>query len=238
MQSDPRLIAALDFPTAEAAKQAVEEIGDAVAYYKVGMELYYAAGNDMIRFLKERGKKVFLDLKLQDIPNTVASALKVETKLGVDMINVHAVGGKKMMEAAARAVKEKAEELGIERPRLIAVTILTSMDEAQFADLNYKNTIAEQVLALAKLARDAGLDGVVACPQEAEAILSACGPDFLFVTPGVRPAGSALDDQSRVTTPAQAFANGSSHIVVGRPIMKAENRKEAAEAIVEEIRIF
>ena len=238
MQSDPRLIAALDFPTAEAAKQAVEEIGDAVAYYKVGMELYYAAGNDMIRFLKERGKKVFLDLKLQDIPNTVASALKVETKLGVDMINVHAVGGKKMMEAAARAVKEKAEELGIERPRLIAVTILTSMDEAQFADLNYKNTIAEQVLALAKLARDAGLDGVVASPEEAEAIRSACGPDFLIVTPGVRPAGSALDDQSRVTTPAQAFANGSSHIVVGRPIMKAENRKEAAEAIVEEIRIF
>ena len=108
MQSDPRLIAALDFPTAEAAKQAVEEIGDAVSYYKVGMELYYAAGNEMIRFLKEHGKKVFLDLKLQDIPNTVASALKVETKLGVDMINVHAVGGKKMMEAAAAAIKEKA----------------------------------------------------------------------------------------------------------------------------------
>ena len=116
MQSDPRLIAALDFPTAEAAKQAVEEIGDAVIYYKVGMELYYAAGNEMIRFLKERGKKVFLDLKLQDIPNTVASALKVETKLGVDMINVHAVGGKKMMEAAAAAIREKAAELGIERP--------------------------------------------------------------------------------------------------------------------------
>ena len=161
MQSDPRLIAALDFPTAEAAKQAVEEIGDAVIYYKVGMELYYAAGNEMIRFLKERGKKVFLDLKLQDIPNTVSSALKVETKLGVDMINVHAVGGKKMMEAAAAAIREKAAELGIERPKLLAVTILTSMDEEQFADLNYKNTIAEQVLALAKLAKAAGLDGVV-----------------------------------------------------------------------------
>ena len=167
MQSDPRLIAALDFPTAEAAKQAVEEIGDAVIYYKVGMELYYAAGNEMIRFLKERGKKVFLDLKLQDIPNTVASALKVETKLGVDMINVHAVGGKKMMEAAAAAIREKASELGIERPKLLAVTILTSMDEEQFTDLNYKNTIAEQVLALAKLAKAAGLDGVVASPKEA-----------------------------------------------------------------------
>ena len=222
MQSDPRLIAALDFPTAEAAKQAVEEIGDAVSYYKVGMELYYAAGNEMIRFLKERGKKVFLDLKLQDIPNTVASALKVETKLGVDMINVHAVGGKKMMEAAAAAIREKAAELGIERPKLLAVTILTSMDEEQFADLNYKNTIAEQVLALAKLAKAAGLDGVVASPKEAEEIRKACGP--------------ALDDQSRVTTPAQAFANGSSHIVVGRPIMKAADRKQAAAAIVEEIK--
>ena len=236
MQSDPRLIAALDFPTAEAAQQAVKKIGDAVSYYKVGMELYYAAGNDMIRFLKENGKKVFLDLKLQDIPNTVASALKVETTLGVDMINVHAVGGKKMMEAAAKAVKEKAEELGIERPKLLAVTILTSMDEEQFADLNYNNTIAEQVVSLAKLAKAAGLDGVVASPKEAAAIRKACGPDFLIVTPGVRPAGSALDDQSRVTTPAQAFANGSSHIVVGRPIMKAEDRKEAAAAIVEEIK--
>ena len=226
MQSDPRLIAALDFPTAEAAKQAVEEIGDAVIYYKVGMELYYAAGNEMIRFLKERGKKVFLDLKLQDIPNTVASALKVETKLGVDMINVHAIGGKKMMEAAAAAIREKAAELGIERPKLLAVTILTSMDEEQFA----------QVLALAKLAKAAGLDGVVASPKEAEEIRKACGPDFLIVTPGVRPAGSALDDQSRVTTPAQAFANGSSHIVVGRPIMKAADRKQAAAAIVEEIK--
>ncbi|MBO5637612.1 MAG: orotidine-5'-phosphate decarboxylase [Acidaminococcaceae bacterium] len=236
MQSDPRLIAALDFPTAEAAQQAVKEIGDAVSYYKVGMELYYAAGNDMIRFLKKNGKKVFLDLKLQDIPNTVASALKVETTLGVDMINVHAVGGKKMMEAAAKAVKEKAEELGIERPKLLAVTILTSMDEEQFADLNYNNTIADQVVSLAKLANAAGLDGVVASPKEAAAIRKACGPDFLIVTPGVRPAGSALDDQSRVTTPAQAFANGSSHIVVGRPIMKAEDRKEAAAAIVEEIK--
>ena len=236
MQSDPRLIAALDFPTVEAAKKAVEEIGDAVAYYKVGMELYYAAGNDMIRFLKEHDKKVFLDLKLQDIPNTVASALKVEARLGVDMINVHAVGGKKMMEAAAKAVKETAEELGVERPKLIAVTILTSMDEEQFADLNYKNTLPEQVVALAKLAKAAGLDGVVASPKEAAAIREACGPDFLIVTPGVRPAGSALDDQSRVTTPAQAFANGSTHIVVGRPIMKAEDRKQAAEAIVEEIK--
>lgn len=236
MTSDPRLIAALDFPTADAAQQAVEEIGDAVEYYKVGMELYYAVGNEMIRYLKERKKKVFLDLKLQDIPNTVAGALKVLTGLGVDLINVHAVGGEKMMAAAAEAIKNKAAELGVERPQLLAVTILTSMDEAQFATLNYNNTIAEQVVALAKLAQKAGLDGVVASPQEAAAIREACGPDFLIVTPGVRPAGSATDDQSRIATPAQAFSDGATHIVVGRPIMKAKDRKAAATAIVDEIK--
>lgn len=236
MQNDPRLIAALDFSTVGAARQAVEEIGDAVTYYKVGMELYYAAGNEMIRFLKSRGKKVFLDLKLQDIPNTVAGALKVLTALGADMVNVHASGGEKMMQEAAAAVRDKAAELGIERPSLIAVTILTSMDEEQFDALNYKTSIPEQVVALAKLAKEAGMDGVVASPKEAAAIRQACGPDFLIVTPGIRPAGSSQDDQSRIAAPAQAFANGATHIVVGRPIMKAEDRRAAAEAIVEEIR--
>lgn len=235
MRNDPRLIAALDFSSTEAARQAVEEIGDAVSYYKVGMELYYAAGNEMIRFLKERDKKVFLDLKLQDIPNTVAGAMRVLTALGVDMVNVHAVGGKKMMQEAAAAVRDRANELGIERPRLIAVTILTSMDETQFNGLNYKTTIPEQVVALATLAREAGLDGVVASPREAAAIRQACGPGFLIVTPGVRPSGSATDDQSRIASPAQAFANGATHIVVGRPIMKAEDRRAAAQAIAEEI---
>lgn len=236
MANDERLIAALDFPTAELAKQAVEDIGDSVVYYKVGMELYYAAGNEMIRFLKERDKKVFLDLKLQDIPNTVAGALRVLTELGVDMMNVHAVGGRKMMATAVEAVRSKAAELGIPAPKLIAVTILTSMDKEQFDALHYDNTIEEQVVALARLAKDAGLDGVVASPKEAAAIREACGPEFLIVTPGVRPAGAALNDQSRVTTPAQAFANGSTHIVVGRPIMQAEDRHAAAAKIVEEIR--
>lgn len=236
MANDERLIAALDFPTVELAKQAVEDIGDSVVYYKVGMELYYAAGNEMIRFLKERDKKVFLDLKLQDIPNTVAGALRVLTELGVDMMNVHAVGGRKMMATAAEAVRSKAAELGIPAPKLIAVTILTSMDKEQFDALHYDNTIEEQVVALARLAKDAGLDGVVASPKEAAAIREACGSEFLIVTPGVRPAGAALNDQSRVTTPAQAFANGSTHIVVGRPIMQAEDRHAAAAKIVEEIR--
>lgn len=152
------------------------------------------------------------------------------------MMNVHAVGGKKMMAEAVKAVHEAAEAAGRPAPKLIAVTILTSMDDEQFADLNYKNTIAEQVISLAKLAKEAGMDGVVASPKEAAAIREACGPEFLIVTPGVRPAGSSLDDQKRVATPAGALQNGSSHIVVGRPITKAEARQAAALAIVEEIK--
>ena len=191
--------------------------------------------SEIITFLKAQGKHVFLDLKLQDIPNTVAHALTVLSDLGADMMNVHAVGGKKMMAEAVKAVHEAAAKAGRPAPKLIAVTILTSMDDEQFADLNYKNTIAEQVIALAKLAKEAGMDGVVASPREAAGIREACGEDFLIVTPGVRPAGASLDDQSRVATPAGAFKNGSSHIVVGRPITKAEDRQAAALAIVEEI---
>ena len=138
--SDERLIVALDFPTAELAKACVEELDDSVCHYKVGMELYYAAGSEMIRFLKEHDKKVFLDLKLHDIPNTVASALSVLTTLGADMLNVHAIGGKKMMQEAVKTVHAKAAELGRPAPKLIAVTVLTSIDEEQYADLNYKNS--------------------------------------------------------------------------------------------------
>ena len=231
--SDERLIVALDFPTAELAKACVDELGDSVCHYKVGMELYYAAGSEMIRFLKEHDKKVFLDLKLHDIPNTVASALSVLTTLGADMLNVHAIGGKKMMQ---EAVKAKAAELGRPAPKLIAVTVLTSIDEEQYADLNYKNSIAEQVIALAKLAKEAGMDGVVASPQEAAGIREACGEEFLIVTPGIRPAGADVNDQSRIATPAGALKNGSTHIVVGRPITKAEDKKAAAQSIAAEIR--
>ena len=219
MNHDDRLIVALDFPTMEQAKAVVLELGDNVSHYKVGMELYYAAGSEMIRFLKVHNKQVFLDLKLQDIPNTVAGALAVLTGLG-----------------AVKSVREAAAKLGRPAPKLIAVTILTSMDDEQFGDLNYKNTIAEQVIALAKLAQEAGMDGVVASPQEAAGIRSACGPEFLIVTPGVRPAGASIDDQSRIATPVGAFKNGSSHIVVGRPITKAEDKIAAAQSIVAEIR--
>lgn len=236
MNNDDRLIVALDFPTMEEAVATVEALGDSVTYYKVGMELYYSAGADMLTYLKNANKNVFLDLKLQDIPNTVAKSLAVLTKLGANMMNVHAVGGGKMMAEAAKSVANAASELGIERPKLIAVTILTSMDDEQFNDLNYSNTISEQVVSLAKLAKASGLDGVVASPMEAVAIRKACGEDFLIVTPGVRPTGSSLDDQARIATPSGALKNGASHIVVGRPITKAENKIKAANDIVAEIR--
>lgn len=236
MGHDDRLIVALDFPNLEEAKAVVLALGDSVSYYKVGMELYYAAGSEMITFLKDQGKFVFLDLKLQDIPNTVAKSLSVLTALGADMMNVHAVGGAQMMSEAAKAVRETAAKLGRTAPKLIAVTVLTSMNDEQWADLNYQKTIGEQVVALAILTKKAGLDGVVASPQEAAAIREACGPDFLIVTPGVRPAGADLNDQSRVATPAGAIKNGSSHIVVGRPITQAQDRIAAAKNIVAEIR--
>ncbi len=236
MQADDRIIVALDFPTAEAAQAVVTELGGAVSYYKVGMELFYAAGPEMLKFLKANGKKVFLDLKLQDIPNTVAKSLAVLTGLGANIMNVHAVGGAKMMREAVASVHAEAQRLNIECPKLIAVTVLTSMDDEQWAQLNYAKPIAEEVVDLAKLAKASGMDGVVASPQEAAAIRQACGPEFLIVTPGVRPQGAATNDQSRIATPSGALKNGASHLVIGRPITKAENKKVAVENILAEIR--
>lgn len=230
-----RLITALDYPTFDQAKALVEELGDAVTFYKVGMELFYGAGPDMIRYLKDKNKKVFLDLKLQDIPNTVAHSLAVLTRLGADIMNVHAVGGPKMMAEGVKAVREAARELGRPAPRLIAVTVLTSMDENQWKPLNYAKPIGEEVLDLAALTKESGLDGVVASPREAAGIRQRCGKDFLIVTPGVRPAWAAANDQSRIATPAAAIRNGSTHLVVGRPITKAENKQEAVRKILEEM---
>lgn len=235
MDARDRLITALDFPTFDRAKALVEELEDAVTFYKVGMELFYGAGPDIIRYLKDKDKKVFLDLKLQDIPNTVAHSLAVLTRLGADIMNVHAVGGPKMMAEGMKAVKEAAAELGRPAPKLIAVTVLTSMDEAQWKPLNYAKPIGEEVLDLAALTKESGLDGVVASPREAAGIREKCGKDFLIVTPGVRPAWAATNDQSRIATPAAAIGNGSTHLVVGRPITQAENKQEAVRKILEEM---
>lgn len=232
---DKRLIVALDVPNMNKLSNLVIGLGESVSYYKVGMELFYSCGHQVIDYLKKNGKYIFLDLKLHDIPNTVASSMASLTELGVDMFNLHAIGGYPMMKMAADTVKSRAAELGIKPPKLIAVTVLTSMSEDDWSQLNYNTDIKNQVINLAKLAKQAGLDGVVASPQEAAAIREACGPDFLIVTPGVRPANAEVNDQSRIATPKAALENGATHLVIGRPITKADNPKQAAMAILNEM---
>lgn len=211
-----RLIIALDFPTAEQALAFVKPLDPQQCKLKVGFELFVAAGPDFVRALVQQGFAVFLDLKFHDIPNTVASACKAAAQLGVWMINVHASGGAKMMQAAQQALQ------GFENPpKLIAVTVLTSMDKAQLSGTGVSADPDQQVLHLARLAADSGLDGVVCSAQEAGLLRKALGDDFLLVTPGIRPEGSDQGDQSRVMTPAQARDAGVSYVVVGRPITQA-----------------
>ena len=211
-----RLIIALDFPTAEQALAFVKPLDPQQCKLKVGFELFVAAGPDFVRTLVQQGFAVFLDLKFHDIPNTVASACKAAAQLGVWMINVHASGGAKMMQAAQQALQ------GFENPpKLIAVTVLTSMDKAQLSGTGVNADPDQQVLHLARLAADSGLDGVVCSAQEAGLLRKALGDDFLLVTPGIRPEGSDQGDQSRVMTPAQARDAGVSYVVVGRPITQA-----------------
>ncbi len=233
--SDNRLIVALDFHNIDDVKQLVNELGDSVNYYKVGMELFYSVGAEVVKFLKSSNKNIFLDLKLHDIPNTVAGGLCSLMNLGANILNIHAGGGYTMMKTAAERLKMEADLLKIERPKLIAVTVLTSINQEDWEGLGYNLQMKGQVVRLAKLAQKAGLDGVVASPQEAKAIREACGKDFLIVTPGVRPAGAAINDQSRIATPSQALTNGATHLVIGRPIIAAENPKEATQRILEEM---
>ena len=230
-----KLISALDFHTKEEALALVDELGDRVSFYKVGMELFYAVGTSIIDELKKRDKKIFLDLKLHDIPNTVAQGLCSLLRQGVDIMTIHSWGGYTMMKKAGEAVRAEAEHLGIPKPKVIAITVLTSINSEDWAGLGQTAPIREQVVRLARLAKEAGLDGVVASPKEAKAIREVCGEDFLIVTPGVRPAGSALDDQSRVATPAQALRNGASHLVIGRPIRAAADPVAAAQNILTEM---
>lgn len=233
--ADERLIAALDVPTRGQVEQLVVCLGDSVSYYKVGMELFYALGGDIVAWLKEREKKVFLDLKLHDIPNTVGNGLCSLLRLRPDILNVHTAGGLRMMQTASEALHHAADQEGIPCPKLIGVTVLTSMDAEDWAGLGHTGTIADAVLRRAKLAQEAGLDGVVASPAETAEIRRVCGDDFLIVTPGIRPAGVSHDDQRRVMTPAGAIRAGASQIVVGRAIYAAENPHAAAEGILKEM---
>lgn len=233
--TDERLIAALDVPTRDDAEHLVERLGTSVSYYKVGMELFYALGGDIVAWLKEREKKVFLDLKLHDIPNTVGNGLCSLLRLRPDILNVHTAGGLRMMQTASEALHHAADQADIPCPKLIGVTVLTSMDAQDWAGLGHTGTIADAVLRRAKLAQEAGLDGVVASPAETAEIRRVCGDDFLIVTPGIRPAGASHDDQRRVMTPAGAIRAGASQIVVGRAIYAAENPSSAAEEILREM---
>lgn len=233
--ADDRLIVALDVSTMQQMKDIVDTLGDAVSFYKVGMELFYAAGEDTVAYLRDCGKSVFLDLKLHDIPNTVAQGVKSLTRLGANLITIHGQGGAVMLKAAADAAREAAEELGVERPKLLAITVLTSFDDTTWSGIGGQLPIADQVRRLALLAKDAGVDGVVASPLEAKLIREACGDDFLIVTPGIRPAFAAANDQKRIATPSSALRDGASRLVIGRPITKADTPREAVRMILEEM---
>jgi len=225
------VIIALDFPTAEETYQFLDKFQDEKPFVKIGMELYYAEGPIIVREIKAHGHKIFLDLKLHDIPNTVGRAMRVLSGLGADMVNLHAAGTIPMMRAALEGL---TREDGT-RPLLIAVTQLTSTSEAQLKDeLLISQTMPETVIRYAKNAQAAGLDGVVCSPLEAAQVKAACGQDFQTVTPGIRFQGSAADDQQRVTTPAKARANGSDYIVVGRPITQADDPVAAYRTCVKE----
>lgn len=235
MKNKADIIVALDVPTLADASRLIDELGDSVNTYKVGMELFYSAGPDAVKLVRKAGKNVFLDLKLHDIPNTVAQGAKALTTLGAAFVSLHSVGGPAMLEETAKLVAETATAQGVPRPKLLAITVLTSIGEAEWQALRYPGTIAEQVVHLAKLAKQSGIDGVVASPREAAAIRQACGADFLIVTPGVRPAGSAINDQNRIATPAGAVTAGANYLVIGRPITAAADPKASAQAIKQEM---
>ncbi len=230
MDPRQRLIVALDVSTGEAARKIVAAVGDSASTYKVGMQLYTAEGPSIVRELVSSGRRVFLDIKYHDIPNTVGAAVVEAAGLGVSMLTVHAAGGGKML----RAALEAAEKIN-PKTLVLAVTVLTSLNSGDLETLGVRGGVADQVLRLAALALASGYKGLVASARECAALREEFGHDFVIVTPGVRPAGSGHDDQARVVTPAEAIAAGASHIVVGRPITEAADPAAEARAILGQI---
>ncbi|ROR35100.1 orotidine-5'-phosphate decarboxylase [Inmirania thermothiophila] len=231
MSADRRIIVALDVAGAEQALALAGRLDPALCRVKVGKELFTRCGPGVVEALQRAGHEVFLDLKFHDIPNTVAGAVRAAAALGVWMVNVHALGGRRMMEAA----REAAERAGGRRPLLTAVTVLTSMEAADLAEVGIGGSPAEAAMRLARLAQASGLDGVVCSPREAASLRRALGAGFLLVTPGVRPAGSGRGDQRRVATPAEAVRAGADHLVVGRPVTQADDPDRALRTIASEI---
>jgi len=232
-----RLIVALDVDSIDRATALVDALAGQVTRFKIGSQLFTAGGPSAVDAVRKRGGEVFLDLKFHDIPNTVEGAAREAVRLGAFMFNVHASGGRAMMSAAAKGAAEAAHTLGLPRPLVIAVTVLTSLDRAALAgELHVASSVEGHVLHLCALAREAGLDGTVASPNEIRAIRNAMGRAWEIVTPGVRPAGSERQDQSRVATPRAAFEAGADYLVVGRPITGAPDPALAAADILAEMR--
>lgn len=235
MNLGERIILALDVPSLSEALGWVRRFRGRVGWFKVGLELVHAAGLETLEVLQEEGVKVFYDAKFHDIPNTVAGAVRAAVRRGVGMLNLHTAGGRAMLRAAVKAKEEAQRESGVST-LLLGVTVLTSLDEeALREELRVPLAPREYALHLARLAQEAGLDGVVASPQEAEALRAACGPDFLLVTPGVRPPWAEAHDQRRTLTPGEALRAGADYLVIGRPILRAPDPEEAWERIVEDM---
>lgn len=234
MNSDinKHLIVALDLPTAEEALKTASELKGLVEYMKIGKQLFTAAGPEFVKKLRDEGFKVFLDMKFHDIPNTVGAASVEAAKLGVFMFNMHTSGGVEMMKTAAERVRDYSEKNGIVKPLLIGVTVLTSLGNDDLHKIGITNDVRAQVRLLSRLAKDSGLDGVVASAQEIKMIKEECSSDFVIVTPGIRPAGSSQDDQKRTMTAAEALNEGADYIVVGRPITGAKDKKDAVRTLL------
>ena len=237
MQAKDRIILALDVDTEKQALSLVEQLSPTIGVFKVGMQLYNSCGPQIVEKINQTGGKVFVDLKFHDIPNTVAAAGKVLTRLGCYMFNIHAAGGPEMMNQLVKGVYEEAKLNNISPPLTLAVTVLTSISQSQLEnDMFIKDkSVEETVVEWARMAQECGINGVVCSPQEITAIRNACGRDFKIVTPGIRPSWSAANDQKRITTPKEAVTMGADYMVIGRPITVADNPQAAALRIFEEL---
>ncbi len=229
--SNPKVIVALDFANPMHALALADKLDPRACALKVGKEMFVVAGPEPVRWMIQRGFNVFLDLKFHDIPNTVAQACAAATRLGVWMLNVHAAGGRAMLKAARETVDSTAAERGAKPPLLIGVTVLTSLNDADLREQGFTDSAESQAVKLARMTAACGLDGVVCSAVEAQAMRAAFGPAFKLVTPGIRLAGTARDDQARIITPAAAIANGADYLVVGRPITQADDPVAALAAI-------
>lgn len=231
-----KIILALDVSTSREALEWIGRLQGYVRWVKIGMQLFSSEGPPILEAIKQTQVNIFLDMKYHDIPNTVAQTARVLVRSGIQMFNVHAAGGREMMARTAEAVAAEAAKLNCNRPKILAVTVLTSMSEPEWRqDVGGIRSIEEQVCFWAKAAQECGLDGVVASPQEIAAVRKTCGPDFMIVTPGVRMAGGALHDQKRILTPAAAMAQGASLLVMGRPILEAPDPVATWEQIVKSL---